>query len=294
MITRWLVMMLVVLAIAPAGSAPAGAADAPGLLVDADWLEARRGDPSVRIVDMTTERDDYQKAHIPGAVYLGVNDTRVGVPAGGYRLPTEAEAMRLLGALGITPESTVVAYDDMGGLHASRLFFVLEVFGHRKVALLDGGLVAWRRAGYPVTRDVPRVSPTTYRPKIDGDRVVSAEWVRDRLGDPGLALVDARSADEFAGRDVQAKRGGHIPGAVNVEWKRNVRSDLRFKSVDELRAMYAAAGVTPEKTVVTYCQTHHRAAHTYFVLRLLGFPRVVGYDRSWIEWGNRDDLPVAR
>lgn len=294
MITRWLVLTLMALAAVAAGIAPGRAADAPGLLVDADWLKARLGDASVRIVDMTTERADYEKAHITGAVYLGVNDTRVGVPAGGYRLPTEAEAARLLGALGITPESTVVIYDDMGGLHASRLFFVLEVFGHRNVALLDGGFAAWQRAGYPVTRDILRITPTTYRPKIAGDRVVSAEWVRDRLGSAAFALVDARTPDEFTGRDVQAKRGGHIPGAVNVEWKRNLRPDQRFKSVDELRAMYAQAGVTPDKTVVTYCQTHHRAAHAYFVLRLLGYPRLVAYDRSWVEWGNRDDLPVAR
>jgi thiosulfate/3-mercaptopyruvate sulfurtransferase len=294
MIARWFVMTLVVLAVVAVGGAPAGADEATGLLVGADWLKARLGDPNVRIVDMTTEPEDYQKAHIPGAVYLGVNDTRVGVPAGGYRLPTEAEAARLLGGLGITPASTVVVYDDMGGLHASRLFFVLEVFGHAKVALLDGGFAAWRRAGHVVTRDVPRIAPTTYRPTIAGDRVVSAEWVRDRLDNAAFAFVDARSSDEFTGRDVQARRGGHIPGAVNVEWQRNLRPDLHFKSRDELRAMYERAGVTPDKTVVTYCQTHHRAAHAYFVLRLLGFPRVVAYDRSWIEWGNRDDLPVAR
>jgi thiosulfate/3-mercaptopyruvate sulfurtransferase len=294
MITRSLVMTLVVLAVVAAGSAPAGAVDAPGLLVGADWLKARLGDPKVRIVDMTTEPEDYRKAHIPGAVYLGVNDTRIGVAAGGYRLLTEAEAARLLGALGITPESTVVVYDETGGLHASRLFFVLAVFGHTNVTLLDGGFAAWRRAGYAVTREIPKIAPTTYRPTIDGDRVVSADWVRDRPGRAAFALVDARSLDEFAGRDVRARRGGHIPGAVNVEWKRHLRPDLHFTSIDELRAMYAHAGVTPDKTVVTYCQTHHRAAHTYFVLRLLGFPRVVAYDRSWIEWGNRDDLPVSR
>lgn len=109
-----------------------------------------------------------------------------------------------------------------------------------------------------------------------------------------MVLVDARTPAEYAGKDVRAKRGGHIPGAVNIEWKRNLRPDGTFKPADELRAMYSAQGVTPDKTVVTYCQTHHRGSHAYFVLRLVGYPRVVGYDRSWVEWGNRDDLPIAR
>jgi thiosulfate/3-mercaptopyruvate sulfurtransferase len=107
-------------------------------------------------------------------------------------------------------------------------------------------------------------------------------------------VVDTRTPAEYAGKDVRARRGGHIPGAINIEWEQNLRPDGTFRSADELRAMYAAQAVTPDKTVVTYCQTHHRAAHTYFVLRLLGYPRLVGYDRSWSEWGNRDDLPIAR
>lgn len=290
---RWTVALVIGTLLVTLGTRVA-IAQAPGLLVTPAWLAARGEDASVRVVDMTTEPEDYAKAHIPGAVYLPVDDTRIAVPAGGFRLPTADEGARLLGALGLTPDTTVVIYDDTGGLHASRLFFTLEVFGHRRVALLDGGIPAWRRAGLPVTREVPKVQPTRYRPAVVADRVVSAEWVRDRLDDRSVALVDARTPAEYTGADLRAKRGGHIPGAVNVEWRQNLREDLTFKSVDELRALYTGKGVTPDKTVVTYCQTHHRAAHTYFVLRLLGYPRVVGYDRSWVEWGNRQDLPVAR
>jgi thiosulfate/3-mercaptopyruvate sulfurtransferase len=273
---------------------PPALAQGTGLLVDAAWLSARLGDRDLRIVDMVTEAEEYQKGHVPGAVYLNVNDSRVAVAAGGFRLPTVEEGARLLGGLGIGPDTRVVIYDDSGGLHASRLFFTLDVFGHPKVAILDGGIQAWRRAGLSLTTEIPKIAHTTYRPGLRPERVASAEWVRDRLKDPGVALVDARSPDEYTGKDIRAKRGGHIPGAVNIEWKQNLQPEGTFKPVEELRAMYAAKGVTPEKTVITYCQTHHRAAHDYFVLRLLSYPRVVGYDRSWIEWGNRDDLPVER
>lgn len=274
--------------------APALAAQDVPLLVDASWLRARLGDHEIRVVDMTTYHLAHLSRHVPGAMHLSVDDVRVKVAEGGYRLPTLEEGARLFGALGLTPETHVVAYDDGDGLNAARLFFTLEALGHRRVSLLDGGIQAWRRAGFPLTAEVRTVASTTYRPRLRPELVADEAWILERLEDPSVALVDTRSPAEYRGTDVRANRGGHIPGAVNIEWSDNLRPDLTFKPREELRAMYAAQGITPDKTVVTYCQTHHRAAHTYFVLRLLGFPSLAGYDRSWSQWGNRSDLPVAR
>src|SRR5881628_1888263 len=235
---------------------PAVAADHP-LLVTPAWVAERLGRADVRIIDLS-DAEDYARGHIPGAVHLDFTDTRPQASEGVFRAPTAEEGRRLFARLGITPDTTVILYDDEGGLHAAWLFLVLDVLGHPRVSVLDGGSQRWRAGGGAWTTEVPRAPASSDgpAPRPRSDRIAGASWVRERLERRDVAVVDARSWDEFTGRDLRARRGGHIPGAVNIEWKRHLQADGTFKPPAALRRMYAAEGITPDKTVVTYCQTH--------------------------------------
>jgi thiosulfate/3-mercaptopyruvate sulfurtransferase len=275
-------------------AALAGGYANPGLLIETDELARLPAGASVRIVDVRADAGAYRAGHVPGAVWLApkeLDDARAN--ADGFPIRPE-RAAALLGGLGIDERTVVVAYDDAGGVLAARLFFVLDFYGHRQTRLLNGGLTKWRREGRPLSTESPRVEPRRFVVRAQRDTLATAADVKDRLGKREVCLIDARSPDEYAGRDVRAGRGGHIPGATNVEWTSMLAADGTFKSAAALRTMLEDAGITPDREVIVYCQSGSRSALDYFVLRLLGYARVRNYVGSWNEWGNDASLPIAR
>jgi thiosulfate/3-mercaptopyruvate sulfurtransferase len=264
----------------------------PDLLTSPDALRAALEQPAKPLLIDLRPPEDFAAGHIPGAVHLDLWGVSL--------IDTDPAPLRafmwmidhLFQLRGVELSTPVVVYDEQSGMRAARAFWFLEYFGHPDVKVLDGGFGAWTRAGLPVTRDAvaPKQSTWTGTPH---ERAI-ATWrdVEARLGQKDVVILDTRSDDEYTGTLVRAKRGGRIPGAVHVEWTRNLGPDGRFKPVDELRKMYESAGVTPDKEVVTYCQGGYRAAHGYLALRLLGYPRVRNYTGSWKEWGDREDLPI--
>lgn len=257
-------------------------------------LPGTAGATSPLVLDLRPP-EAYTAGHIPGAIHIdlwGVSliDTDPA-PLKAFMWMIE----HVLATHGVTASTPVVVYDDQSGIRAARAFWFLEYFGHPDVRMLDGGFTAWTAAGFDVTRDAapppPQATPE-WTGKQQDHTLATWREVRNALGRPDTVILDTRSDGEYRGTTVRAKRGGAIPGAVHIEWTRNLTPDGDFKPARELKKMYEDAGVTPEREVIAYCQGGYRAAHSYIALRLLGYPRVRTYVGSWKEWGDREELPV--
>jgi thiosulfate/3-mercaptopyruvate sulfurtransferase len=263
-------------------------------IVESEELERQLRDESLVLVDLS-KPEVYAQAHIPGAVHLEYAQIVTARPPAMGLLPDDGALNAALSALGFTAEQQVVAYDDEGGGRAARLLWTLLATGHEHVALLNGGLHAWAAERRPLRAGSESRPRGHYRAARRDDVIAERTYIQQHLDDPGLALLDARSAAEYSGAKRFAERGGHIPGAVNLDWLETMDQNraLRLKPADALRARLASLGVTPDKEVVCYCQSHHRSAHSFMMLKSLGFERVRGYPGSWSDWGNRPDTPVA-
>lgn len=264
------------------------------IIVEPAALNELLGDDRLVVVDLG-KPETYAQAHIPGAARMEYNAlVRGDRPAPGH-LPDPERFSMTLSEAGITPEHVVIACDDEGGARACRLMWNLHAAGHYRAGVVNGGIYAWTGDGLPVSTEVHVPAPADYGPvEYSVDPVATRDEILGRLNDPALALLDARTPEEFAGTQVRAAKGGHIPGAVNLNWLDCVdrANDARLYPDEVLRGLLTDRGITDDKDVFAYCHTHHRSAHSYVMLKHLGYPSVKGYAGSWSEWGNDPETPV--
>ena len=279
----------------PATAAPAAAAPPAGDLATAADLKAMLGAPTLRVVDMGSA-DEYAAGHIPGAIHIDWSELQISDTHAPAIAAWQGQVAGLLGARGIAATDRVVIYDH-GTLYGARLWWVLDQLGHADKAILDGGFAAWQAAGGAVSKEVLPPAAVAYVAHPQPAVLATEAQVLGILGQRNVQIVDARSPGEYQGASTDGTaRGGHIPGAVNVPFTSTAADGVPhpFKSPADLRALFAAQGVTPDQGVITYCSTGVRASVDYFALRRAGFANVRVYTGSWAEWGNDLTAPLAR
>mgnify|MGYP003487421146 FL=1 len=265
----------------------------PEVLVDTQWLLEHLHDPTVRVVEVNMNPEFSKDARIPGAVFWNIF-TDILNPDLSMNLDPSAIA-RLLSRSGISPETTVIAYGSYPDAGAW-IFWLLKTIGHDRVYVLNGGYQKWIAEDRPLESDFCSFSPTQYPSRLSDSslRVLQPEVQAslDRPSEqPHCMLLDVRTPPEYQGEifmmkpPTGAERGGHIPGAVNIEHILALNEDGTFKSIEALQTLYSSQGITADKEVFTYCAIGARSACTWFVLKyLLGYAHVLNYDGSWNQW----------
>ena len=272
----------------------------PELLVEPDWVAEHANDANVRIIDCAV-LEAYRRAHIPGAVHLPVHyyikeKDPEGTDHGTLVMPP-GEFEALMGSLGVSNDTLVITYDDNNALVASRLWWVLNYYGHTHVKVLNGGWHRWLTEGRPVTFHATRAPKTTFTAAVNPALVATVEQLKEQHADPGACQVlDARTDGEWDGTNNRGnRRAGRVPNARHLEWVRFVGTDdsRKFLPAGEIQQLLDEAGITRDTPTITYCQGGIRAAHAAFTLTLLGYDNVRVYDGSMREWANRDDTPLV-
>jgi len=263
-------------------------------LIEPKNLEAFIGRDDIVIIDLCNPML-YQKRHVPGAIYLNRSNLISNTSPATGKHPSFKEIKHLVEQLGISNNKHTVIYDDEGGGWAGRLAWILDLIGVSSWSYLNGGIVAWINEGHP-TEDIAN-QPTPCEVDIGNDFlnpnvVISMDQILDNLGSGIFTIWDARSSQEFSGERIISARGGHIPGAINLEWTELIDQNKNLRIRDDAQQILDNVGLSCSKTIITHCQTHHRSSFTYMVARILGYESIIGYDGSWSEWGNLDHTPV--
>lgn len=247
------------------------------------------------IIDVSSEAN-FINGHIPGAQNIPPSTLQGGIKPAVGKIPSEQQLNRLFSAIGLTENSHIIAYDDEGGGWAGRLIWTLDAIGHKHYSYLDGGIHAWKAAGLPIETGETTSSSSCYSVSINTDPISELDDVLSALDDASVAIWDARSTEEYRGEKILAERGGHIPGAINIDWLELIdrSNDMRLIDLEGLQQRLNKLGLSSDKTIITHCQTHHRSGLSYLAMKILGYPSIKGYHGSWSEWGNRRDTPIEK
>ncbi len=273
----------------------------PETLVETDWLEEHLADSGIRIIEVDEDTTAYEKGHIPGAVgWNWSTDLHASV---GRDFVDQEGLSALLGKAGVGPDTTVILYGGNNNWFAAYAYWLLRYLGFDDVKLLNGGRKKWELESRATTQDASEIQAAGYT--VQGAVRTELRAFRDEvLAKVGQAsFVDVRSPEEYRGEKLapdhlpqeQAQVPGHIPGAANITWSKAAADDGSFRSADELRELYGAAGITGNGETIAYCRIGERSSHTWFVLtELLGFDGVKNYDGSWTEYGSLVGAPVEK
>jgi len=232
---------------------------------------------------------EYKNGHIPRAINIDLfqlhwfDTTKRGIK------DFNRQSRLLLSNIGIKNDNKVIFYDNVSGLSSARGVWLLLYFSHKNVCMLDGGFEKWKAENLPVEVKSNQSRNARFKGKPNSKIIADAHQVCKSIGNKNVKIVDARSKEEYSGSEVRAARRGHIPSAINVDWKRNIENDI-FKSKHKLSKIYSK--IPKDAQVITYCQGGYRAAHTFLALSILGYKNVKMYLGSWGEWGNRLEFPV--
>lgn len=276
----------------------------PEALVSGEWLAAHLDDPHVRVVDCSfklpgitpTARADYDKGHIPGAVFFDIDDVAQPGTSLPHMIPSADLFAQKIGALGIGDGDRVIVYDGNGLSSAGRAWWMLRLFGHQNVALLDGGLPKWKAEGRPVDTAIPTPAPRRFTARFDPTLVRDKGAVLDNLTTRHEQIIDARAAGRFGGTTGETRpglRSGHIPGSRSLPYEQLTDPATRqLRSAEQLTALFSDAGVALDRPIVTSCGSGVTACALAFALHLIGHPDAAVYDGSWSEWGLPGGTPV--
>ncbi len=274
----------------------------PELLASTDWLAANLDRPEVRILDVRWRPDGtglaaHAAGHVPGAFHVDWSSDLADPDDDGrpYLLAGPEQVAAAMTRVGVGDGTTVVLYDDTASLIASRVWWSLRVYGHESVRILDGGYGAWANEDRPISNAQPVPRHVVFTPRAAARLRLTTADVRGLIGSPDVMLLDGRAPAEFRGQEGNARRLGHIPGAINVPVATMTEPGTgRFRPADILRASLVKGGVSRGRRLVCYDGSGVAAAKLAFVLTLLGYDDVSLYDGGWAEWGDRLDLPVDR